>query len=343
MEQAELDRLLHCYRQGSCTPAEVRLVEQWYDALGQDREALRLSPAEQETLRAALWQRIEGQVSSPAPTLPPVMQVVRPASRWKQWTAAAAVVAGVGLGALLLHQPELAPEPTTAAVVSEWVTQRNATTQAMQVKLADGSVVQLAAASSLRYPRHFRGARRQVSLTGEAFFEVSHDAAHPFQVYTEQVVTTVLGTSFTVRAFAGQAQAQVVVRTGKVRVTPRRRATQSATAQLASVVVLPNQQVTYSAATPELRAELVAQPVVLTNQSFTFDDRPVTEVLAALEKAYNVTFEYDKAALSSCSVTLTLRSPSLRGKLDTLCKILKGSYEVVGTRIKLTAKGCSKG
>ncbi|UOQ77525.1 DUF4974 domain-containing protein [Hymenobacter sp. 5516J-16] len=130
------------------------------------------------------------------------------------------------------------------------------------------------------------------------------------------------------------------VRTGRVQVRPLSPANAAATEPV-GVVVLPNQQAVYSPARHELQRELVAQPVQLAAQSFAFDDRPVPEVLAALEKAYGVDIEYDAQALAACTVTLNLQNESLYGKLDVLCKTLGASYEKSATHLVFRSPGCS--
>ncbi|MEO9144812.1 MAG: FecR domain-containing protein, partial [Ginsengibacter sp.] len=67
--------------------------------------------------------------------------------------------------------------------------------------LADGSRVWLNAGSSLTYPVSFLGNERKVAVTGEAYFEVTHDRAKPFIVNNDSMNVRVLGTSFNVNAF----------------------------------------------------------------------------------------------------------------------------------------------
>jgi ferric-dicitrate binding protein FerR (iron transport regulator) len=105
-------------------------------------------------------------------------------------------------------------------------------------------------------------------------------------------------------------------------------------------VLLPNQQVVYSAAAPELRRELVAQPVQLQPQLLTFDERPVAEVLASLQTAYGVPIRYDGAALAGCTVSLAFGQESLFDKLDLLCKTLGASYEREGEQVIFRSRGC---
>ncbi|UOQ67416.1 hypothetical protein [Hymenobacter volaticus] len=60
MDQTDLRDILERYQQGTCTAEEKRLVENWYQALGNERE-LQLTPEEQETVRLNLWNRIAEQ------------------------------------------------------------------------------------------------------------------------------------------------------------------------------------------------------------------------------------------------------------------------------------------
>jgi ferric-dicitrate binding protein FerR (iron transport regulator) len=147
-----------------------------------------------------------------------------------RWAAAAALVLGLGFGALRLLPPRQAPvtaarlavpRATPALSTSQWITHTNVTSQVARLALADGSTVHLQPRSTLRYPQQFTDAKREVFLQGEAFFDIARNPVKPFLVVTDKVVTTVLGTSFTVRAYPEQPQALVMVRTGRVRVSPR--------------------------------------------------------------------------------------------------------------------------
>lgn len=87
-----------------------------------------------------------------------------------------------------------------------------------RVTLPDGTKAWLNAASSLRYPTAFTGATRSVELTGEGYFEVAVDAAHPFIVKAAGVSVQVLGTSFNIMAYADEAAIRTTVLTGAVKV-----------------------------------------------------------------------------------------------------------------------------
>lgn len=85
------------------------------------------------------------------------------------------------------------------------------------VRLPDGSRVWLNEGTKIEYPKNFDGSTRNIVLTGEAFFEVEKDSSKPFIISSGLIKTTVLGTSFNVKAYNGTVPL-VEVRTGKVKV-----------------------------------------------------------------------------------------------------------------------------
>lgn len=87
-----------------------------------------------------------------------------------------------------------------------------------QVVLGDGTKVWLNAESKLEFPQRFMGGRREVSLVGEAYFEVAHDKKHPFVVITNNQEVVVLGTSFNITAYEGDPSEQTTLINGEVAV-----------------------------------------------------------------------------------------------------------------------------
>lgn len=88
-----------------------------------------------------------------------------------------------------------------------------------QIVLADGTTVWLNSGSSLIYPTQFVGSIREVYLTGEAAFDVSHDKTKPFFVKTKDCNVRVLGTVFNVSSYPEDETIQTALLKGKVRIT----------------------------------------------------------------------------------------------------------------------------
>jgi transmembrane sensor len=344
--EAEFYLLLQRYLDGRCTPAEQARVAQWYEQLHQQAaQAPPLPSQHQQAVEAAIWQRLRLDPITPAETTPRVRRLTanlrRPQLRW----VAGLGLLVLGLGGLLpyiRHQPA-ASGATATTLDHGWTRHRNVTQQAQLFQLPDASHVTLQPGSSLRYSSALAGARREVYLEGEAFFQVHKNPARPFLVFTNQVVTTVLGTSFDVKAYPGRAQALVAVREGKVSVQARETAQLDATPThpaKAGVLLLPNQQVVYSVASHQLKKELVDKPAVLVPQVFEFEERPVAEVLATLEKAYGVPIHYDQQKLAGCTVSITFYDEPLFEKLGLLCKSLGAYYTLADTQITIHSTGC---
>jgi ferric-dicitrate binding protein FerR (iron transport regulator) len=86
------------------------------------------------------------------------------------------------------------------------------------IVLSDGTKVYLNAGTTLKYPARFVSKTREVEVTGEAFFEVTQDKAHPFIVNAENMKIRVLGTHFNVKAYKEEEFIEVTLENGKVEV-----------------------------------------------------------------------------------------------------------------------------
>ena len=87
-----------------------------------------------------------------------------------------------------------------------------------QVVLADGTKVWLNSASRLIYPQSFMGKERRVVLSGEAFFDVAHDAERPFIVETSRMNVKVLGTRFNVNDYDDNEEVSTTLVNGSVEI-----------------------------------------------------------------------------------------------------------------------------
>ena len=119
---------------------------------------------------------------------------IRKHSQWIRYGAVAAVLIGVVWGALYwMTGSEREP-------AQNFLTQENQGISTLATTLEDGSVVLLAKETSLLYPKHFIADKREVSLQGNAFFDVAKKQGQPFWIDTEQAKIEVLGTAFSVQS-----------------------------------------------------------------------------------------------------------------------------------------------
>jgi transmembrane sensor len=117
-------------------------------------------------------------------------------------------------GELIYHQ--VAPGESQEVTYNTITVPRGS--QVVSLTLADGSKVWINAASSMRYPTSFFGNERIVEITGEAYFEVSHNAKMPFKVKKGDVEIQVLGTQFNVNAYDDENNMRITLVSGSVKV-----------------------------------------------------------------------------------------------------------------------------
>lgn len=212
------------------------------------------------------------------------------------------------------------------------------------IVLSDGSEVVLEKNSHLTYAANFSSGKREVYLEGNAFFNITRNPERPFIVYTQTIVTKVLGTSFYVKAMSSAETASVVVKTGKVSVFKRENFTRTdaGSAALKGMVVTPNQQVVYDITHEQMNKSLVEKPVIATqtSYSFDFDDTPAAEVFNRLQTAYGVPVLMDDEVLKTCTITAALGDEPFYEKLRIICKIINATYEVIDGTVVINTKGC---
>jgi ferric-dicitrate binding protein FerR (iron transport regulator) len=205
------------------------------------------------------------------------------------------------------------------------------------VQLPDGSSVVLHKNSTLKYPQTFASAKREVYLTGEAFFEVTKNPAQPFFVYAGELVAKVHGTSFSIKAIAEEKEITVAVKTGEVSVFSERASP--------TLLLSRNQQATFERAHARLVRSGLKSPVLLNipieNQEFTYSETPAADVFNALGKAYGVHITFDRNSLAHCSITATLGDEPLENKLKWLCTILEAHYSITEDNITITGTPCN--
>lgn len=138
-----------------------------------------------------------------------------PTIRLKRWTWGTAIAATIALCLYFSaahfsggEHPEIPP----------LLTQQNQETSTLVTTLEDGSIVYLAGKTSLQYPKHFAPARREVSLQGDALFDITGNRTRPFLIETEEARIEVLGTAFNVKS-DGNTPFELSVQRGEVKVT----------------------------------------------------------------------------------------------------------------------------
>lgn len=136
----------------------------------------------------------------------------------QKWFRYAAVVAALAGLTALLWPFLFPPSPPNKTVASQLNEVRAQSGNKSKLVLPDGTQVWLNGDSKLTYPGNFKQPYREVTLEGEAFFDVSHDTAHPFIVHTAGIDIRVLGTAFNVKSYQADATIEATLLRGSIEV-----------------------------------------------------------------------------------------------------------------------------
>ena len=202
---------------------------------------------------------------------------------WFTWIQRAAAILFIPLLIAFAIQ-NFTPSPTEVAQMIEVKTNPGMTTT---VDLPDGTKVYLNSESSLTYPSFFSKDKRDVKLTGEAFFEVQKDPEHRFIVSgPHHTQIEVLGTSFNVEAFERDSFISTTLVEGKVRFAYQKNR------QPATVDMKPGQKLMYDTTSSQVKLIQTSgeTETAWKDGKIIFQATPLPEALRMLEKRFNVTF-----------------------------------------------------
>jgi len=268
---------------------------------------------------------------------------------WLRFAAMLLLMSGIGFGLYenkhytALFQAIIAPIVENASG-PEMVEVTNRSVDIKLVNLPDGSSVVLKRNARITYPVTFAKNKREVSLSGEAFFEVVKNPAQPFLVYAGSMVTKVKGTSFSISANDAEDEVKLVVKTGVVEVSAREQGRRSASSVSEKRILEANEQVTFNQKSRIMSTKMLDKPVLIglpvEKQDFEFRRTPLNEVFASLEKTYGVTIRVNKAAISNCTLTAKLGDEPVLEKLEMICAVVNAKYESRNGVVIITSEGC---
>ena len=251
------------------------------------------------------------------------------------WKAAAVVLLVVSVGILLyVKRDAFAKEELT---YTEHYVPKG---KLLKLTLSDGSQVWLNSDTKFRYPEEFGSGDREVYLEGEAFFNVSKDASRPFRIHSgEKLTTTVLGTSFNVKAYGDDDLNEVAVVTGKVSVVHTTSDNRSS-----EVLLQPGQKAVLIKAQDLLSKEAFSDVDHYTSWregKLIFEDAPVGEVISSLGRYYNIDIHLSSESLKRCRVTATFDPMPLEKVMYLLCFTLNAEYKHTGKKYTISGAGCN--
>nr|WP_315246720.1 FecR domain-containing protein [uncultured Flavobacterium sp.] len=206
------------------------------------------------------------------------------------------------------------------------------------IHLSDGSTIILNDKSRLTYDQgNFNTKTREVTLFGEAYFDIKRNEKKPFIVHTGKVNTKVLGTAFNINAYGGADNIRVTVERGKVQVGD---------AERIYGVITPNQQIVIDKKTLNFeQIKIKAQNVTAWKSNYLIlDNLSMEQAIAMISQKYKVTITVSNENIKKCRITASfLNDEDLDHILKVVCSVIetKYYYEQKGS-IVLEGKGCDQ-
>jgi transmembrane sensor len=316
MDSARLTYLFHRYINQTCTEDE------------RNEFLLLISQPDYEVqvkdLMKDLWNTVQQEEGIPLMRTEKMLEEIWSADEqetldsrrffFPAWSKVAAMLALMVCSAVIGYYI-LRPENTKTLAE-----QSSAPAEHQIIKLPDGSIVVLNAGSTLQFPESFKGKlNREVTLTGEGYFDIIHDLSQPFIVHTGNLSTTVLGTAFNIKAYPQANDITVTVTRGKVKVSDEKKVIG---------IITPDQQIKFDKLQQKSQQQQVDSRVAIawSDKDIFFDDITLADVALALEQRFHIAITFDNEAIKACRLTATfVRGEDLNQILTVICEF-NGSH-----------------
>jgi transmembrane sensor len=324
---------------GEATPEELEelrlLLEQYPEALEQQKmlqqfweqhDNINQSVIE-ESLSKVLAQ-LNLPVAKPVEEAPETK--VKP--MWRHVAAAAAVIAILAGAAYFFTSKPVVnnTQPLAAGVIEK----QNSKGTKSTIELTDGSKIWLNADSKITYPEEFNGNTREVTLNGEAFFDIAKNPSKPFIIHLAQGTIRVLGTSFNVRAYENEKIVETSVATGKVAFIPTKKTNST---KSDTVFVVPEQKVSYAytSNTVKTTATISADDKAWTEGRLIFKARTFEQIAVELERNFGKKVVFLSDDIRGYTLTGSFQNNTLDEIVFYLSKTKAFRYKLNNTELLL--------
>lgn len=194
------------------------------------------------------------------------------------------------------------------------------------ILLPDGSLITLASNSKIKLVEGFSARKREVTLSGEGYFAIKHDASSPFIVHTSRMELVVLGTIFNVKDFEDSSSSEAFLISGKLRVSAKQDSKNT-------VVLKPNESVVISGKKEKgvLTAKKESPLIVTTIDSglnrqnlawihnrLSIDDEPLSEIATRLQEWYGIEIRFADETVKNYRYSGTFESETVMQALQAL-------------------------
>lgn len=325
---SRIQKLFHRYELGIATDEERKLVENWFESFNADPDP-NFNLFEKRRIFDELDYRITNLQKNNSK---------RHRFSFNGWQAAAVLLIFSSVFAMLVVSKRRDRQSVNNFSYKEIATP-NGTKKALT--LPDGSEVTLNAGSKIKIPSNFGEKNREITLTGEAFFNIRHNAAKPFIIHSENIQITDIGTAFDVKAYPNENEIKVSVETGIVRIEKN---TSNAGTQLFAREMIRNRQMVYNKVLDvhvitDVNAELMSS---WRHNLLSFDNATFEEISKTLERWYNIPVKLNNKSANCRRYTLSFQNDSLEHVLNVLANLSDMTYKVKGGTVFINVKNCKK-
>lgn len=214
-----------------------------------------------------------------------------------------------------------------------------------RIQLPDGSTVWINAGSKITYDKSFGGELREVTLSGEAFFDVVHDADRPFIIHASAIDIRVLGTAFNVKAYPEDAKTETSLIRGRIEVSFRNRPNDKIILTPNEKLVVDNQRSADSVqqdnalplmAINKLKINPTDSTVAETQwveNRLVFNDESLEDLVVKMERWYGVEIEIRETFLKGKRFTGNFQNENIEQAMEALAISYPFSFERNGNKI----------
>ena len=316
MTQKEIDKIIEKYLQGKATQEEINLIEKLEQfAENKIQGKVFRGELEKDNVKEVIFENVQKNVQEK-----PIFRT------WLSIAASIAILISIGIYCFTS-----ANNNTVETQAIAYITKETTLGQKSIVTLPDGSAVKLNSGSKITFPEKFTDSIREITLEGEAFFDVVKNESKPLIITSNKLTTTVLGTTFNVEAYPNKTDIKVTLATGKV----------SIDAEGKKAILIPSEQAIFN----REKLNIVIKKVDIQKYlewkdgMLRFENSTLTDAVEKLEKWYNVTIEFENRNLSNCTFTGVFKNERLQTILEHLAFVKQNvKYEFVSER-KIILKG----
>ncbi|MGV8133682.1 MAG: FecR family protein [Mangrovibacterium sp.] len=242
---------------------------------------------------------------------------------------AAVFILAVAISSLFFYIKQNGPHPDLD--VESYTTAIAENGQISKLILPDSSVVWLNSGTQIKYPTDFARKKREISLEGQAFFQVKRNTEMPFKIFCRDVEVRVLGTSFNIDAYPEEREIKVVLETGKVELL-------KSSDNKFKYRLDPGQRLIYNRVSDDvaIREVELDRYVKWKDGILIFRKDPMSEVVPVLQRKYNIDLEMAIPNLDNYLFTATITDEPLSEIIKSIAFTCRANFKIIKDADKKT-------